>query len=116
MYCGKPLINVPGPPLACAFVLGWCVSELIARYLGAKPPRRKTITATLAGPLPATPGMEVLRKLELRRTADGDCAAFPLDSRGGGAIAALTAPAQYVTDGGETGVDEGGAVAVEFLR
>jgi molybdopterin molybdotransferase/putative molybdopterin biosynthesis protein len=100
MFDDKPLINLPGPPLAAYFVVDWCVSALIARYYGIDAPARATVKAALAADVDATPGMEVLRKLELEHTPAG-LVARPLKSRGGSAVKTLTAPARLVTDGGD---------------
>jgi molybdopterin molybdotransferase/putative molybdopterin biosynthesis protein len=112
---GKPLINIPGPPLAAYFVLDWCVTSLVARYYGMDAPRRKTVRARLTEDVGATPGMEILRKLDLRRT-DGGLEAAPYSARGGSAILTLTAPAQLVTDGGTANMAAGETIDVQLLR
>jgi molybdopterin molybdotransferase/putative molybdopterin biosynthesis protein len=115
MLGNTPLLNIPGPPLAAYFVLDWCAAALVARYYGTEPAARKTVRAALTQTLDATPGMEILRKLELQKSGGGYTAA-PVSSRGASTITTLTAPAQLVTDGGGAALSAGDTVEAEFLR
>ncbi|MDR0916010.1 MAG: molybdopterin molybdotransferase MoeA [Oscillospiraceae bacterium] len=111
---GKPLINIPGPPLAAYFVTDWCATALVAHYYGITPPIRATVTATLGGDYDATPGMEILRKMNLEKTDDG-WIAIPLHAHGGSAIETLTAPGKTATDGGTETLAAGGVIEVEIV-
>lgn len=55
----KPVINMPGPPIATFIALDWCIRGLIAAYLEAKPLIRPTITAKLADDLWKKQGHEM---------------------------------------------------------
>ena len=114
MMEGKPLINIPGPPLANYFVFDWCVSALINHYYGARPRVRAITRAKLVEKMDATPGMEILRKFGLRESAEG-YEAIQLGGRGGGMLAALTSPLQFVSDGGNKSYEAGDVAEFEFL-
>jgi molybdopterin molybdotransferase/putative molybdopterin biosynthesis protein len=115
MLDGKPLINMPGPPVATYFVMDWCVRALVSRFLGLPEAARKTVSATLCEDMAPTEGMEILRKLELE-DSDGAYRACFLELRAISTVRALTASAQFVTDMGPRGKVSGEAVEVELLR
>ena len=47
---GKPVLNLPGPMMAAYHGLEWCVSALVAHYLGRPVRRRTAVEATLTAP------------------------------------------------------------------
>ncbi|MDR2089233.1 MAG: molybdopterin molybdotransferase MoeA [Clostridiales Family XIII bacterium] len=115
MLDGAPLINMPGPPPAAYFVMDWCVRALVTRFLGTPETARKTVRALLPDGLDATPGMEILRKLELQKTGDA-YEARAMELKAVSVVRALTAPAQLVTDAGPRGREPGERVEIELLR
>jgi molybdopterin molybdotransferase/putative molybdopterin biosynthesis protein len=113
---GKPIVNVPGPPLAAYFVLDWCVRAAVAHALGVCPPVRKKITAKVTANIGDTGNMEILRKLNVERTAEGYLATPVGGSRGASTCDVLTAEAQYVTRPGSGGIASGQSLEIDYLR
>jgi molybdopterin molybdotransferase/putative molybdopterin biosynthesis protein len=69
---GKPVINVPGPPVACYNGLDWCVRSIISAYSELIPPKRLTIPAQLAEAIPNNgPGFETIIRIELEKSESG---------------------------------------------
>jgi molybdopterin molybdotransferase/putative molybdopterin biosynthesis protein len=112
---GKPVINVPGPPLAAYFVMDWCVSAVVARALGIGPPVRKRVSAELTGAIRDSGKMELLRRLRVEET-DGAYTAAPLSGHGERAVAVLTSGGQYVTSPGAGELPAGTKIEIELLR
>jgi molybdopterin molybdotransferase/putative molybdopterin biosynthesis protein len=112
---GKPVINVPGPPLAAYFVMDWCVSEIAARFLGCPPPSRRRAAATVTESIDASGGMELLRKLRVEESG-GAYTATPLNSRSARTVETLTAGGQYVTSPGAGAIPAGAQIEIELLR
>ncbi|MDR1217217.1 MAG: molybdopterin molybdotransferase MoeA [Oscillospiraceae bacterium] len=112
---GKPVINVPGPPLAAYFVMDWCVSAVVARALGIGPPARKRVSAELTGAIRDSGKMELLRRLRVEET-DGAYTAAPLSGHGERTVAVLTSGGQYVTAPGAGELPAGTNVEIELLR
>jgi molybdopterin molybdotransferase/putative molybdopterin biosynthesis protein len=112
---GKPVINVPGPPMAAYFVMDWCVGAVVRRFLGVEQPAGKRVTATLTAELGDSGKMEVLRKLRVVKTAGG-YEATPAGRRGAPVCEALTANGQYVTAPGAGPVLAGAEIEIELLR
>jgi molybdopterin molybdotransferase/putative molybdopterin biosynthesis protein len=65
----KPVINIPGPPLATYYVMDWCTRALVARALGISPAKKRTATVTLTADLKAPSHMEILHRLDVRSVA-----------------------------------------------
>jgi molybdopterin molybdotransferase/putative molybdopterin biosynthesis protein len=113
---GKPVLNVPGPPLATWFVMDWCTRALVAHALDVEPAGRPAVEAVLAGKVGAPPFMEILCRVELEQV-DGAWMATPVPLRGASLPRAMCASAQFVTAlGREGGYQEGEKVTVELLR
>jgi molybdopterin molybdotransferase/putative molybdopterin biosynthesis protein len=112
---GKPVINVPGPPMAAYFVMDWCVSAAVRHFLGIEQPVRKRVTATLTEGIADSGKMELLRKLRVERK-DGGYVASPVRGRGAPACEALTADGQYVTIPGAGDIPAGASIEIEILR
>jgi molybdopterin molybdotransferase/putative molybdopterin biosynthesis protein len=115
MLDGAPLINMPGPPLAAYFVMDWCVRGLVGHFLGQPEFERKTVRASMPEGLEATEGMEILRKLSLRKSGDAYEARM-VGIRTSSAVKSLTTPAQIVTDAGPEGIKPGESAEIELLR
>ena len=69
---GKPVINVPGPSLACWLGFDWLIKPLVYFYYGAPLPKRPTVQAKVVGNIGRGKGapLEVLKKVHV--AADGD--------------------------------------------
>jgi molybdopterin molybdotransferase/putative molybdopterin biosynthesis protein len=69
---GKPVINVPGPPVACYNGLDWCVRPIISAYSEIAPQKRLTVKAQLAEAIPNNgPGFETIIRIELEKSESG---------------------------------------------
>jgi len=116
IVAGKPVINIPGPPLATYYVMDWCTRALVAHALGSVPEQNPTVTATLATKLGAPPFMEILARLDVEKTEEG-FVATPIAMRENSMPKLLTAPAQFVTElGRKGGYQQGEQVTIELLR
>lgn len=113
---GKPVLNVPGPVVACFLAAHWCLSALIAHYYGVPAPQAPTVSARLTKPLKKRPGFERIARVAMEWT-DGQYAATPLEWDDDGIPALL-----YRTDGFVTvaldvsAYAAGDLVRVELLR
>jgi len=99
---GKPVLNVPGPPLATYYVLDWCLRALIAQALGIAPAQRPTVQARLATDFGHPPFMQILSRFCVSKTPDG-LVAQPLKMGAAAPTQMLTASAQYVNELGKPG-------------
>jgi molybdopterin molybdotransferase/putative molybdopterin biosynthesis protein len=75
---GKPVINVPGPMVACYYVFDWCLRALIARGLGVAPRRPQTVSAKLLEDLNTPDSLEFLNRLHITKDPAGAFFAAPL--------------------------------------
>ena len=111
MIGDKPVINVPGPPMAAYFVTDWCLRAIIDRWLCHGGAVRTEITGTLTDA--ARPGgpLETLRRFHAEAVADGSWTITPVVG-----AAAINANAQRTADFFEKKHDAGESLTVEFLR
>ncbi|MDR3137206.1 MAG: molybdopterin molybdotransferase MoeA [Coriobacteriales bacterium] len=113
---GKPVLNIPGPPLATYFVMDWCVGRLVAQALGTKPEPKRVVWATLTEDLEAPPHMEILRRLEVSQATDGSYLVAPLSRSTTTIPQLLRAGAQFVNPLGHSGgFKRGEQIEVELL-
>jgi molybdopterin molybdotransferase/putative molybdopterin biosynthesis protein len=69
---GKPVINVPGPPVACYNGLDWCVRSIVSAYSEITPQKRLTVKAQLAEAIPNNgSGFETIIRIELEKSETG---------------------------------------------
>jgi molybdopterin molybdotransferase/putative molybdopterin biosynthesis protein len=120
---GKPVLNIPGPPMATYYVMDWCTRPLVAHALGVAPAAKPTVEAVLTADVGHPPFMQILNRLEVRRDEDA-ATGFIAEPRGmlkSTQLAALTASAQFVNPLGEPGQPHakhpsGSTLRVELLR
>jgi molybdopterin molybdotransferase/putative molybdopterin biosynthesis protein len=97
VIAGKPVINVPGPMVACCYAFDWCLRPLIARALGVNPSQHPIVLARLTKPITARPGMEFWTRVEVRKVA-GEYEAEPLAlNRGNGLYRIGASSGQFIT-------------------
>ena len=116
MIGGKPVLNLPGPMMAAYHGLEWCVSALVAHYLGRQPRRRTTVTATLTAPVEGSDQVSMLLVVEVTRKADGSgywAAPYNFKTLPLGRVTG--ANGQYMTRLGER-LRSGDSIQVELLR
>ena len=93
---GKPVLNVPGPVVACYLAAHWCLSALAAHYYGLPAPQTPTLSARLAAPLKKRPGFERIVRVALEWTGE-DYIATPLEWDDDGIPALLSRTDGFVT-------------------
>ena len=112
---GKPVINLPGPPLAVLYGMDWCIRAMVNRLLHKPMPRRQTVRARLTEPIQAPANMEILCMMDLKKTEAGyETKQKPW--RGGSLADSLGAGAIYITKLGLAGHQAGEMLEVELLR
>lgn len=55
----KPVINIPGPPIAMFYGMDWCIRAIVNRLLHIPMPKRQTIRGKLTEEIKAPPTMEI---------------------------------------------------------
>lgn len=111
----KPVINLPGPPLAVLYGMDWCIRAIVHRLLHKPLPRRQTICGILTEPISAPSDMEILCMMDVTPTADGY---FVKQKpwRGGSMADALGAGAVCITELGRGNYQAGEPLEVTLLR
>ena len=113
---GKPVLNLPGPMMAAYHGLEWCVSALVAHYLGRPVRRRTAVEATLTAPVKGSDQVSMLLVVEVTRKADGSgywAAPYNFKTLPLGRVTG--ANGQYMTRLGEQ-LQAGDTIRVELLR
>lgn len=111
----KPVINMPGPPLAVLYGMDWCIRGIVNRLLHKPMPERQTIQGVLSEDLRAPGFMEILCMMDVCKTDAGyEVKAKP--ARGGNTADTLGAGARYITKLGSKGHQAGETIEVELLR
>lgn len=111
----KPVINIPGPPVAMFYGMDWCIRAIVYRYLHLPMPKRQTISGKLTEDIAAPPAMEILCMMDVQRTEDG----YHVKQkpwRGGSMPGTLGAGAFYITEFGTSVKYAGETVEVTLLR
>ena len=112
---GKPVINVPGPPLGTFFAMQWCVGRIVERFLKLPERENPKITGILAEDLRCPPHFDFLVRLNIRRTAS--CfMLYPVGARSASSAAVASADAMFVSLKGESFYPKGSELTVELLQ
>lgn len=111
----KPVINLPGPPMAALYGMDWCVRAMVHRLLHKPMPRRQTIQGILTEPIQPPKDMEILCMMEVQPTQEGYLVKRK-PWRGGSMADALGAGAVYVTELGREVCPAGETLEVTLLR
>lgn len=111
----KPVINLPGPPMAVLYGMDWCVRAMVHRLLHKPMPRRQTIQGILTEPIQPPKDMEILCMMEVQPTQEGYLVKRK-PWRGGSMADALGAGAVYVTELGREVCPAGETLEVTLLR
>ena len=112
---GKPVINLPGPPLAVFYGMDWCIRAIVHRLLHKPLPRRPTLRGTLTEPIRAPRDMEILCMMDVQPSPDG-YRVRQKPWRGGTMPDALGAGAVYITELGREERPAGETLEVTLLR
>lgn len=111
----KPVINLPGPPLAVLYGMDWCIRAIVHRLLHKPLPRRQTIRGTLTEPIHAPSNMEILCMMDVTPTPGGYLVKQK-PWRGSSMPDALGAGAVYITELGCEERRAGEDLEVTLLR
>lgn len=115
MIDNKPVINIPGPPVAMFYGMDWCIRELVNKMLHLPMPKRCKIKGELTAEIAAPPGMEILCLMDIEQTDEG----FKVKQkkwRGGSMVDTLSAGATYITELGTAVKHPGEIIEVTLLR
>lgn len=111
----KPVINIPGPPVAMFYGMDWCVRELVNKMLHLPMPKRCKIKGELTAEIAAPPSMEILCLMDIEQTDEG----YKVKQkkwRGGSMVDTLSAGATYITELGTAVKHPGEIIEVTLLR
>ena len=112
---GKPVINLPGPPLAAYFGADWCIRSILRKYLHQPMPYRSRVTAILKTPLSGGGPVEILHRMQVTKRQDGTFMVEPL-GRNSSSAAVLSSNAQYVMPMHDVAREAGEEIQIELLR
>ena len=112
---GKPVVNLPGPPLAAYFGTDWCLRAVVDRALGRPAAMRGVLRGVLTEDLGPGGPLEVLHRIRVSVDGSGVAALTPLNGRRTGSAAVMTGEAQYVTAKFEEKHSAGSVLEVTLL-
>lgn len=111
----KPVINIPGPPVAMFYGMDWCIRAIVNRILRLPMPKRKTVRGELTEAVSAPPAMEILCMMDVEFSADG-CKVKQKPWKGGSMADTISAGAFYITELGTSVKQPGELIDVTLLR
>lgn len=111
----KPVINIPGPPVAMFYGMDWCIRAIVNRMLHIPMPKRQTITGELTEEIAAPPTMEILCKMDIVREESG-YKVRQLPWKGGSMPETMCANGFYITEFGTAVKHPGEMIEVTLLR
>ena len=113
---GKPVINIPGPPIALFYVMDWCIKPLISRILHIPTPERPKLEGILADDMWTPKKNEKLSMINIGRNPENEFEIRPFLQGKNTVAENLRADAIYVSsyEGGE--IKAGEKIEVELLR
>lgn len=115
MIDNKPVINIPGPPVAMFYGMDWCIRELVNKMLHLPMPKRCKIKGELTAEIAAPSNMEILCLMDIEQTDEG----YKVKQkkwRGGSMVDTLSAGATYITELGTAVKNPGEIIEVTLLR
>lgn len=112
---GKPVINMAGPALAAFYTLEWCIRPIVCRWLHRPVPAGQTIRGKLTKPLRGGAPLNVLSRVEVRRTQDG-YTVTPFGRGEADLPSMLRTNAMLILRAGGPGYAAGDEIEVQLLR
>jgi molybdopterin molybdotransferase/putative molybdopterin biosynthesis protein len=113
---GKPLINLPGPPIAAYYGTDWCVRSVVAHWYGIEAAKHPTVQAYYKEEANSIAHMANLARVDLSVDEKGDYVATPFNFKAGQMAQALASNAQRISPLGESHIAAGEPILVELLR
>ena len=113
---GKPVVNVPGPPLAAFLALDWLVRGLVAFAYGVPAPERQKVRVRMGVDVAKPAKFERLMRMRLLRDAENGVTCVPVPAEAGAAVQLATSDALLTLPIGSEGARAGDEVEVELLR
>ena len=111
----KPVINIPGPPVAVLYGFDWCIRAIISRSLYQPMLRRVTIKGVLTEEMQAPANMEIMCLMDIK-WVDDHYEVKQKKWRGNNVADSLSAGAYYITKFGLEGHAVGEILEVELWR
>ena len=113
---GKPIISLPGHPVAAIVTFNVFASLLIRLMLGATQDYRIRVRARLTGRIPSSLGMRTFARVLVRRTSDG-YVAHPVRTTGSSILSTMTrSNGMVIIQEAMEGIETGETVEVELFR
>lgn len=111
----KPVLNIPGPPVAVLYGMDWCIRPIICRMLHLPVPRRQKIKGILKEEIAAPPTMEIFCLMDVEKTSEGYYVKQK-PWKGGSMADSMSAGAFYITELGTKVKHPGEILEVTLLR
>ena len=111
-----PVINAPGPSVACWLAMDWLVRDLVSYALGIRTHKRPVVTAALDFEVKPMPLMEHFTRVVLEQGPDGKLIDRQLPKGWGGPMTLARTDAIFVMPAGGDPWPVGTEVEVELLR
>jgi len=112
---GKPVVDLPGPPMAAFYGTDWCLQAIVSRMLGIPMPKRQIVRAKAGASYHSFGGFDILGRWNVSREND-ELVARPFNFHGGEQVQCLTSNAYRVSPIGASSIQEGDEIEVELLR
>ena len=113
----KPVINIPGPPVAMFYGMDWCIRAIVNRLLHTPIPKRQTIRGELTEEIVSPAAMEILCMMDIDRTPDGyKVKQKPWKGSNSSMVDTMGAGAFYITPHGTSVNHPGEMIEVTLLR
>ena len=113
---GKPVVNVPGPPLAAFLALDWLIRGVVAFAYGIPLPERQRLRVRMGVDVSKPPKFERLMRVRLSTDGEGGMTCAPMPSDSGVAAQLAGTDAMLSLPIGSEGAHAGDEVEVELLR
>lgn len=111
----KPVVNIPGPPVATYFGLDWCISHLVAKYYNISVPIKAKVNATLKNNLQGPKSADFLCRLNISKNNEkyeAEYLSFHKETLG----KVLTTNGQHILKNGISEYNSGDEIEVEFIE
>lgn len=113
---GRPVINVPGPPVALFYVMDWCIRPIISKMLHISPAHRRQVTGKLMEDFRTPKNNEKLSMINAVREENGEYNIYPLVPGRNSVADNLRSNALYVAAFEGEHLNQGEEITVELLR